>query len=76
MTYTEAQCEELRILSLFDLSAPLEGIKVHTSAANSDIEATKRLFEKGLVTQVDGGYLTPTGQKAAEHAQLLHMMLS
>jgi uncharacterized protein (TIGR02647 family) len=36
----------------------------------------KRLHAKGLITQVDGGYLTDLGIKAAEHAQTLLLMLA
>jgi len=33
------------------------------------------LHEKGLITQVDGGYLTDLGRKAAEHSQALTTIL-
>ena len=33
------------------------------------IAATERLHGKGLITQVDGGYLTSLGRDATEHAQ-------
>jgi uncharacterized protein (TIGR02647 family) len=32
-------------------------------------------YEKGLTTQVDGGYLTSLGQEAAKHAQSLLTIL-
>lgn len=77
MTYTTAQLDELNILNLFDLSNHQEGIKIHKSSADkSAIEAAKRLFEKGLVTQEDGGYLTALGLDAAEHAQNLFTILT
>jgi uncharacterized protein (TIGR02647 family) len=34
------------------------------------------LFAKGLITQQDGGYLTPLGQQAAEHVQALVRLLT
>jgi uncharacterized protein (TIGR02647 family) len=39
------------------------------------IAAVERLYEKGMLTQVDGGYLTDLGLKATEHAQALITML-
>ncbi len=69
--------EEIDILLLFDLSSHQQGIKVHShSASTTDIAATKRLFDKGLITQNDGGYLTTLGQHAAEHAQGLVQILN
>lgn len=76
MAYTPDILEELEILNLFDISNNQEGIKVHKSARLSAIDAARRLHEKGLLTQVDGGYLTRLGQEAAEHAQALNTILS
>ena len=45
-------------------------------AAPAAIAATQRLYDKGLVTQKDGGYLTPLGLEAAEHAQTLLTVLT
>lgn len=61
--------EELNILMMFDLTTTLAGIKVHSNATPEAIAAAGRLFEKGLLTQVDGGYLTTLGHEAAQHAQ-------
>lgn len=60
---------ELNVLAQYKLSTTMEGIKVHTDAKPEIISATQRLFEKGLITQVDGGYLTDMGHEAAEHLQ-------
>ncbi|SDL05606.1 TIGR02647 family protein [Franzmannia pantelleriensis] len=76
MTYTSELLEELKILSLFNLSTTQEGIKVHSSAEPDAINATRRLYEKGLITQQDGGYLTTLGLDAARHAQDLLTILS
>ena len=77
MTYNTALLEELNILNLFDLSNHQEGIKIHKSSADkSSVEAAKRLFDKGLVTQEDGGYLTALGLDSAEHAQNLFTILT
>ena len=76
MSYTTKLVDETNMLILFDLSNSQEGIKVHTSAGDDSIEATKRLYEKGLITQKDGGYLTALGVDAAEHAQSLLTILT
>ena len=39
-------------------------------------EMSKIAAEKGLVTQIDGGYLTDLGRSAAEHAQALILILA
>jgi len=69
MSYSNEIFEELNVLTLFNLNTDLEGIKVHSSAGAEKIAAAKRLFDKGLTSQVDGGYLTSLGRTAAEHAQ-------
>ena len=40
------------------------------------VEAARRLYKKGLITQVDGGYLTDLGFEAMEHALKLLGILS
>lgn len=67
---------ELDILIQYSLDSTQQGIKIHSSADEESIEAVERLFDKGLVTAVDGGYLTELGRKAAEHAQALILMLA
>ena len=77
MSYTTEILDEINVLNLFDLSNHQEGIKVHkTTADKSAIEAAQRLFDKGLTTQDDGGYLTTLGLDAAEHAQTLLTILT
>jgi len=76
MQYTREQVDEMGILLLFNLASTQEGIKVHKAAGSEAVAATRRLFDKGLVTQVDGGYLTNIGFRAAEHAQQLKTILS
>lgn len=69
--------DELSILSLFNQHTLQEGIKVHShQASESDISATQRLFDKGLITQQDGGYLTSLGKDAVELLQDLALMLN
>lgn len=60
---------EIRVLTLFNLDSAMEGIKVHKSADADTVAAISRLYEKGLVTQLDGGYLTDLGIHCAEHLQ-------
>lgn len=76
MDLTPELMEELHILTLFDLSTSQAGIKVHHTAEPQSIAATKRLHEKSLLSQADGGYLTSLGHDAAEHAQALMAILS
>lgn len=60
---------ELNTLIRFDPANTQAGIKVHTNADPAVIAATQRLYAKGLLTQVDGGYLTSLGREVADHAQ-------
>ena len=76
MRFKQENLAELDVLMLFDLSTGLEGIKIHKTATPSVIEAANALFDKGFITQVDGGFLTPLGREAAEHTQALYTMLN
>lgn len=76
MIFTPALVEELEILSHYNLSTTQAGVKVHTTADPAVIAATRRLFEKDLITLVDGGYLTPLGLEAATHAQQMLTILT
>ena len=42
---------------------------MHKTADPAVIAAVERLHAKGLLSQVDGGYLTRLGREAAENAQ-------
>ncbi|WP_313060362.1 TIGR02647 family protein [Pseudomonas rhodesiae] len=76
MSYTPELIAELEILALFPLDSTQEGLKVHQTAAPSAIAAVKRLFDKKLIDQPDGGYLTSLGRDAAEQAQTLLTILT
>jgi len=76
MSYSTDNIAELDVLLLYDLSTSQEGIKIHKSADTAKIAAAERLFDKGFITQVDGGYLTSLGREAAEHTQFLYTMLN
>lgn len=76
MSYTPEVVAELEILARYNLGNSLEGIKVHHDAAPEAIAATLRLYDKGLLTDPDGGYLTSLGLDAAEQAQNLLTILA
>ena len=67
--------DELELLNLFNLNSSSEGLKIHNEAAPERIASAKRLFDKKLITLVDGGYLTTLGAEAAEHTQALIRIL-
>ena len=76
MSFTKEQIEELDVLIRFRLDTTMAGIKIHKNASLAVIDAAERLFEKGLITQIDGGYLTDLGRETAEHAQALLLLLA
>jgi len=77
MLYNQDILEELNILMRYNLDTTLTGIKIHHSSADPTlIAAAQRLYSKGLITQADGGYLTPMGHEAAEQAQMLLGLLT
>lgn len=67
--------EEINLLCQFDLNTTLAGLKVHSKASPAAIAAAERLFAKGLVDHVDGGYLTALGREVAEHLQAAKRIL-
>jgi uncharacterized protein (TIGR02647 family) len=69
MAFTPELVDELNVLALYNLTTTQEGIKVHKTADPQKIAAAQRLYDKALVTQADGGYLTDLGRELAEHAQ-------
>ena len=76
MPYTKEMLDELNMLIRYNLDTTLEGLKVHKTAAPEVIAATQRLYEKGLVSQADGGYLTAMGRETAEQAQAVFNLLN
>ena len=76
MSYTPENLAELEVLMLFRSLSGLEGVKIHKTAEASVISAAQHLYENGFITQVDGGYLTPLGIQAAEHAHTLFTLLN
>ncbi len=67
---------ELEVLCLYNLDSTQEGIKVHSSAGAERVAAAQRLFDKGLVSQDDGGFLTSLGLEAAAHAHAVLTVLA
>ncbi|MFJ4344753.1 TIGR02647 family protein [Pseudomonas sp. NPDC089401] len=71
MSFTPELIAELEVLALFNLDSSQEGIKIHANASPTLIAAAKRLHDKQLTDQPDGGYLTSLGHDAVESVQLL-----
>ena len=71
--YPATVFEEMKLLSKFPQKSMQEGIKLHNDAAPEMLAAAKTLFDKGLISQTDGGYLTDLGLEITEH---LHHVLS
>ncbi|EDM65729.1 MAG: TIGR02647 family protein [Moritella sp.] len=71
--YSDTLFEEMKLLAKFPTQSQLEGIKIHNEANPSVISAAKSLFDKGLISQEDGGYLTDSGIETANH---LHSVLA
>ena len=75
MSWTPEIIAELEVLCLYNLDSMQDGIKIHSSAGAERVAAAQRLFEKGLISQVDGGYLTSLGLETAAHAQAVQTVL-
>ncbi|MCE0557710.1 MULTISPECIES: TIGR02647 family protein [Motilimonas] len=66
---------DLKILSCFNTDNHEQGIKIHSECSPELAVAAKRLFDKGLITRDDGGYLTDIGAKTAENLEALLISL-
>jgi uncharacterized protein (TIGR02647 family) len=76
MAFSDKMKEELDLILMFPSSSLMQGIKVHHDASPQRIDAAQRLFDKGVITQPDGGYLTDLGYDLADHARILRAALS
>jgi len=76
MKFNQEYIAELNLLLQFDLSSAATGIKVHQGASEEMQQAVSRIYNKGLCTQPDGGYLTDEGIEVAEHADKIVRVLS
>jgi uncharacterized protein (TIGR02647 family) len=65
---------EIDLLLKFPDSS-MEGLKIHHTADRDMIAAAQRLYDKGLITLEDGGYLTDLGREAAMSAARLLELL-
>lgn len=68
--------DELHFLAQYQLDTADQGLKVHHDADARAIAAAGRLFEKGMLTRRDGGYLTERGREVAEHWERLRSLLT
>lgn len=69
MLLTVELFDEMNVLVKFSLSSEMTGIKIHTDADPKLLAATSRLYDKKLLTDKDGGYLTLLGRDALEHTK-------
>ncbi|MDH5179897.1 MAG: TIGR02647 family protein [Gammaproteobacteria bacterium] len=76
MLFNQDMMDELNVLTRFNLTSMREGIKVHTDADPAVIAAARRLYDKGILSQFDGGYLTDLGLEATELAEKLLSILT
>ena len=76
MTFTSNMVAELNLLLKFPNKSLMQGLKIHNDAESEVLDAVQRLFEKGIVTLPDGGYLTELGHDLFDHAQVLKMALT
>jgi len=76
MIFTPEMIAELDLLLKFPMKSLMQGLKIHHDAQPEVVKAAKSLFDKGIVTQMDGGYLTDLGYDLAEHAQVVQSALA
>ena len=76
MPFTQEFTEELNLILKFPNKSLMQGLKIHHDAEPSVVAAAQRLFDKGIVTRPDGGYLTNLGHDLAEHAEVIQSALT
>jgi uncharacterized protein (TIGR02647 family) len=76
MPFNTEHTQELNLILKFPNKSLMQGLKIHHDAAPEVVSAAQRLFDKGIVTQPDGGYLTNLGHDLAEHAEVIRRALS
>lgn len=76
MAFSEHMKHELDLLLKFPTRSLMQGLKIHHDADPQMVAAAQRLFDKGITTQPDGGYLTDLGHDLVEHASVLKAALS
>ena len=75
MKFNQLMIDEFTLLAKFPLDSKMQGIKLHSDAEASLIEAAQRLFDKGVIDSPDGGYLTELGLDLIEHVTVIHSAL-
>lgn len=75
MQFDKNMIDELTLLAKFPRNSKMQGIKIHSDADSSLIDAAKRLYDKGITDSNDGGYLTDLGLDLIEHVTLIHSAL-
>jgi len=75
-SYSDTFFEEMKLLAKFPEKSQLEGLKIHKDAEPSVIQAAQSLFNKGFISQPDGGYLTDSGLEVAAHLHHVLVALS
>jgi uncharacterized protein (TIGR02647 family) len=73
MPFNQSLTEELNLILKFPDQSLMQGLKVHHTNV---IDAAKRLHQKGIISQPDGGYLTDLGHDLAEHAKVIQSALT
>ncbi|MFT6085974.1 MAG: hypothetical protein ACJAWT_002184 [Glaciecola sp.] len=76
MHFNNELTEELNLILKFPNKSLMQGLKVRNDADPSRVAAAKRLFDKGIVSQPDGGYLTDLGHDLAEHVSVIQSALT
>ena len=71
-TYSEELFDEIKLLAKFPEESHMDGLKIHHDADEILVKSARSLFDKGMVSQTDGGYLTDSGREVVEH---LHTVL-
>ena len=75
MQFDKNMIDELTLLAKFPRNSKMQGIKIHSDADSSLIDAAKRLYDKGITDSSDGGYLIDLGLDLIEHVTLIHSAL-
>ena len=76
MPFTKELTQELNLILKFPNKSLMQGLKIHNDADPDMIAAAQRLYDKGIVSQPDGGYLTNLGHDLAEHAKVIQSALT
>ena len=59
--------QDLALLARYDLTNLELGIKLHQDSDPELRESALRLYQKGVITEADGGFLTPFGVSLLEY---------